>query len=1402
MPSYYNFTLTDGTPLTTVHALEGNGTDNLSVPLQIIDVDLTDPSWPYITVSGDVTARFIDTFEFDITGDSPYVGTYVVSGASYTEVLSNGKTVTVIPLASQLVNIGYDIVGTVTGTSGSWIVSGPTNGNIQFFPTSEFTVTGNTLSAANTTYIVSSATTGNQFSVDSVASGFEGTFTVLGNNTKFFNVSTAINIANTSGYDQSYTVLSISLVSGNTVVQVAETIPVGTVVSVDTLITLPTPNTVIVVSGSIPAGAGADGTAHPGQPITAYFTALSSILVTPTTPHNYIVTFRVVGDYTSQFVAQSTFLPHNVLYNGNPYAVAFEVTSSSYIALTDVTEIIVNIVDNLPAMPEITAADTLSHQDVNFSSISSSSGSTGLLSATTYTATITVDGTPISISVLGIDVLTFTNLVTQLNNDLGTSCAAVLDVVNSRIRFIPTAYPDSTISISAGTLFASPLTNFTSVGSSVVGTVNSWLMFPVPAVPYGYVQYTVPTVNTSLQLLGPGSPTYNSTTSWGKMLQNNAIHMVENFKNTSAPVSPIAGQLWFNPSVPVLNAYDGASWVSIASTVWPVQSYIDMNNHPIARLTNAVTTYPYVASLTGHGNNDQEAVNLRTGDTLYIAKTGGSSASASVRSGTMTGSLNINGASVGGASTIGINVNSAPISLYGTSTIDFKTSSTGGITFEASTSGNINILGSGNVIVTNGNVTVGSGTDKVVIQNNSGSAPTVTYTTSTTGNSVVNLGNNKITNLYTPSSPLDATNKAYVDSLVNGIIWIQPVKDPNLFDDSLSAPPVVTGDSNVQYHHTYIVKSPGTGLWAGLDNRAVVYDSQSAAWVDILGRNVAIGDRFGVFCEPYENDPLSSLPAGGVLNKSGKIVTVATVAPYTYTDYTPSEPDAFTVTGSNPTINALTNSIDRSPHFGHSYTFRGTWGSGSFGTGYKWIEFSGPQMLVDGAGLKYLGNILNIGASFGITVNSDSVQVNQTDLDGVYLRRDGTVSMLGILNLNSYKISNLANPTVATDAVNKQFADATYVALAGSTMNSTANITFNGGQVLGLPTTPTTAGSATSKTYVDAQDALRLALAGGSMSLNANITLSGTGEVLGLPAVPTTAGSAVSKAYADTKSSDASVVHLAGTEIITGAKTFSATTTLSNSVLVTAGSSITLSGGSGELFGLPAVPTTTGSAASKAYVDTKSSDVSVVHLAGTEIITGAKTFSAATTMNNSLTLAANGSFTNLTASTSGFTVIGTAVSTGGAYVVSLTAGQNTAGIGGAATLVAGQGSTLGGNVTITGGIGSTTTGGNIVITSGAGPGVSTAGNILLTAGNASLMLDPQGVWKINNVAPSAVNQAIVSDASTPATSSPSWQSIAHRVAIAPVTSATAGNPGDWFADDTYFYVYGSTGWRRILGASF
>jgi hypothetical protein len=46
--------------------------------------------------------------------------------------------------------------------------------------------------------------------------------------------------------------------------------------------------------------------------------------------------------------------------------------------------------------------------------------------------------------------------------------------------------------------------------------------------------------------------------------------------------------------------------------------------------------------------------------------------------------------------------------------------------------------------------------------------------------------------------------------------------------------------------------------------------------------------------------------------------------------------------------------------------------------------------------------------------------------------------------------------------------DATYVNVSGDSMSSAANLTFSGGgEVLGLPATPTTAGSAASKAYVD-----------------------------------------------------------------------------------------------------------------------------------------------------------------------------------------------------------------------------------------------------------------------------------------------------------------------------------------------
>lgn len=1298
MTSTYNFTLTDNTPLTTVYALEGNGTGNLSTPRQILDINF-ESSDPYLVVADDVTNRFVNGFVFNIVGDSAYTGAFTVLGTPTTHVSPNGTLVTHIPLSAVPTVNGFPIVGVSVGASGYWVIRGPSNGQTQFNPTSIFTVVGNSLPAADMAYTVMNSHTGNDFIVTDVVTGINGTFTVAGDNTAYFNLTTTFNAVGMNGFDSVYTIQSVALVTGNTEITVAESIPPGTTITSNSKIILHTPNTVININGTIPVGAGTDGTAI-AAPSDAFVFDANPVLITPTSPNNYQVMFRITGNHADQFVAESAFMVYKAYYNSTLYNHVYHVASASYNIGLDATEITINLSDPLPTTPVITVG------------------------------------------------------------------------------------------------------------------INSRVLFPVPAVPYGYVQYNVTSVDTSLTLVGPGSARYNETTTWGKAFQDNLIHITENFKNTTAPVAPMDGQIWYDPSVPVMNVWTGTTWNAMVSTNWPAQGYVDMNDHSIVRLSDAVTTYPYVPSLTLAGNNDQEAMNLRTSDLLYIAKTGGSDSVAANRSGTMTGSLNINGASPVGHTTIGININNAPIHLYDASDILFKSGGSGNIIFEDTTTGNINIKGTGNVVVEQGNVTVGTLTNKVITQNNPGLAPTITFSTATTGNSVINLANNKITNLFTPSSALDAANKAYVDSLANGIIWIQPVKDPNLFADNLTAPPVL--DNNIMYHKTYIVNGTGTGGWTGLDNRAVVYDPVQSTWVDILGRAVQIGDRFGVFCEPDDNDPLVSLPTGGLTGKAGKIVTVLSVSPYTYADYTPVEPDAFAVTGSNPTVNNLTNSYDASPHFGHSYTFRGTWAGTGFGTAFKWIEFSGPQMLVDGAGLRYTGNILNIGAAFGVTVNADTIQINQSDIDTVYLRRDGTVSMTSNLNLGNNRIINVADPAAPNDVVNRAYSDLTYVALAGSTMAASANITFiSGGEVLGLPAIPSVSDAAASKTYVNNQDALKLSLTGGNMALNANITLQGTGEILGLPAIPSTGSAATSKTYVDTQLASVplsgTVVHLAGAETITGNKTFSGTS-LFSTVTIGGGSNIMFTGGAGEVLGLPSSPSVGSAATSKTYVDTqlglKATDTAVVHLANPETITGAKTFSAASimngslTLNNSLTLSANGSFTNLTANTTGLTVIGTTVGSGGAYSISLTAGQNTGGIGGVVSLTAGSGSTTGGAVSILSGLGSTTTGGDITITTGAGPTTVTSGKITLTAGNAALLLDPQGVWKINNIAPSAKNQSIVSNSASPASGVPSWQPIAHLVSAAPANTAAAGSPGDYFADDNFFYVYGATGWRRIAISTF
>jgi hypothetical protein len=108
--------------------------------------------------------------------------------------------------------------------------------------------------------------------------------------------------------------------------------------------------------------------------------------------------------------------------------------------------------------------------------------------------------------------------------------------------------------------------------------------------------------------------------------------------------------------------------------------------------------------------------------------------------------------------------------------------------------------------------------------------------------------------------------------------------------------------------------------------------------------------------------------------------------------------------------------------------------------------------------------ITGTGSNIAVT-NGDGVAGAPTiDLVTVTQGATGTSFVKIQLDTKGRVINNTA--VVAGDIT--ALVDSTYVNVSGDSMTSAANLTFSGGgEVLGLPATPTTAGSAASKAYVD-----------------------------------------------------------------------------------------------------------------------------------------------------------------------------------------------------------------------------------------------------------------------------------------------------------------------------------------------
>ena len=235
-----------------------------------------------------------------------------------------------------------------------------------------------------------------------------------------------------------------------------------------------------------------------------------------------------------------------------------------------------------------------------------------------------------------------------------------------------------------------------------------------------------------------------------------------------------------------------------------------------------------------------------------------------------------------------------------------------------------------------------------------------------TGDIIMN--NHRVTGLPVPLSSDEVATKGFVEGLATGVVFYDPIIDPDLVDDSLNAPPVTIIPNVV-----YIIGTSPTGDWTGLARHAVFYDSHTSSWIDLLDRPVGIGDRFGAAMEYATSGSINGQPSGTYDNQ---ILEITAISPLTYEFTVP-------VTGRSVFV-----ANEKSTHLGHAYNWNGT----------AWVEFLGPGALVAGDALAWDANTLNVQTGNGITVNGS----NQLEL-----ALDGTVPVTAALNFQANVANNL-----------------------------------------------------------------------------------------------------------------------------------------------------------------------------------------------------------------------------------------------------------------------------------------------------------------------------------------------------------------------------------------------------------
>lgn len=976
---------------------------------------------------------------------SPYMGSYGAVSSTY----NSGATTIVMSNQTPLLSASFDIIDVSHGSYGTFTIAGVVAASEIFYPGSFITLKDNSFAQADGSYKVSSAVQSKKYNIKSIAAHSVGAnIGVAGNIGPFFGSnSTTDEFQLTVEGNTTHSSIDPKLNGIHNIVRTGS----GVLYNYDSV----TDTTFFLIGTSVNTGASenvmvtVDGQASPRFPTA-------------------IITIDSISSSSS---------PENLYIDGN--------TTATGILSAGGRELNSSIV----------------HKQYTQKPIASPPPISTVVPGETYNVTWRVEDDLSHLFSEG-------QLIVVKNNNYFPYKRLEIAGVNVTTVEVPVEDASNSTNIIYETKIVTEL--LTVVHATTMpdpGPVGS-IVFPPPAMPYGHMQYTVLTAATPLQLVGRGVTHYNSYTTWGQALQNNAIHQLENFANLIAPQSPLEGQLWYNPTVdvvdghvqgPVLNLYTSDNWSSLVIAGLPVQTDVDMNGFLIKNLAD-------ISDDPAHFTGDLSlALNVRSADGRYVNVTGD----------VMTGNLSMTTNKI--------------VDLADT---DIPTG-------------------------TSINTSTPNGQDALNVRTADARYVNVDGDTMI---GVLNMSNHSITNVLNPTSAQDAATKSYVDSLSSGIVWLQPLLDPNLFDDTLSSPPNIS-DPDMLFYRSYYVKPakydvtgmnnpskiwsidgnlttiihpgdliairgntdaatnkeynitavaysagenqthmtvaetiPSTAIIGGYLYHAVgswshwlgrIVSWNGSQWVDVLERAVKPGDRFGVYFEVDNDETSTPTPGGsfavgsplGTATKSaaGKIVTVNAIdVDYavnwgsspgsTYVPQTPMEPDAVSVLGVN------------SSHYGHSYTFRGSWGQGTYNQEYKWIEFAGPSMLVDGAGLKYSGNILNVGQGTGITVTANSVSVNTAYLNTNYMRRDGAYAFTGDISMGNHSLLNLSDPVNNLDAVNLQYLNDNFMSL--TSMNPMEqDLDMGGNQLInvGYPVLDT---DAATKAYADT----KLSTSGGTMT--------------------------------------------------------------------------------------------------------------------------------------------------------------------------------------------------------------------------------------------------------------------------------------------------------------------------------